>query len=134
MHSELDFRPVQLITSHVIYKSPYKYWPDENGPFKDLCIGILGTALWGESILWVCNLCALLWKMIFTPTPRSIYLEIAQKRFKTILKSYLKFFNALAEVLKSFQNFSWNYGCTISDWVQKKYKAIFCLALFSLSQ
>ena len=42
--------------------------------------------------------------MIFTPTPRSIYLEIAQKRFKTILKSYLKFFNALAEVLKSFQN------------------------------
>ena len=31
MHSELDFRPVQIITGHVIYNSPYKYWPDENG-------------------------------------------------------------------------------------------------------
>ena len=30
MHSELDFRPVQIITGHVIYNSPYKYWPDEN--------------------------------------------------------------------------------------------------------
>ena len=32
MHSELDFRPVQIIIGHVIYNSPYKYWPDE----KDL--------------------------------------------------------------------------------------------------
>ena len=32
LHSELDFRPVQIITGHVIYNSPYKYWPDENGP------------------------------------------------------------------------------------------------------
>ena len=32
MHSELDFRPVQIITGHVIYNRPYKYWPDENDP------------------------------------------------------------------------------------------------------
>ena len=25
MHSELDFRPVQIIKGHVIYNSPYKY-------------------------------------------------------------------------------------------------------------
>ena len=25
MHSKLDFRPVQIITDHVIYNSPYKY-------------------------------------------------------------------------------------------------------------
>ena len=31
MHSELDFRPVQIITGHAIYNSPYKYWPAENG-------------------------------------------------------------------------------------------------------
>ena len=31
MHSQLDFRPVQIITDHVIYNSPYKYWPAENG-------------------------------------------------------------------------------------------------------
>ena len=31
MHSELDFRPDQIITGHVIYNSTYKYWPDENG-------------------------------------------------------------------------------------------------------
>ena len=30
MHSELDFRPVQIITGHVTYNSPYEYWPDEN--------------------------------------------------------------------------------------------------------
>ena len=31
LHSELDFRPVQIITGHVIYKTPNKYWPDKNG-------------------------------------------------------------------------------------------------------
>ena len=31
LHSELDFRPVQILTGHVIYNSPYKYWPNENG-------------------------------------------------------------------------------------------------------
>ena len=31
MHSKLDFRPVQIITDHVIYNSPYKYGPAENG-------------------------------------------------------------------------------------------------------
>ena len=31
MHLELDFRPVQIISGHVIYNSPYKYWPDKNG-------------------------------------------------------------------------------------------------------
>ena len=30
-HSELDFRPVQIITGDVIYKSLYKYWLGENG-------------------------------------------------------------------------------------------------------
>ena len=30
VHSELDFRPVQIITGHVIYNNPYQYWPDEN--------------------------------------------------------------------------------------------------------
>ena len=34
MHAELDFRPVQIITGHVIYNSPYKYWPDENDQDK----------------------------------------------------------------------------------------------------
>ena len=29
-HSEVDFRPVRIITGHAIYNSPYKYWPDEN--------------------------------------------------------------------------------------------------------
>ena len=29
IQSELDFRPVQIITGHVIYNSLYKYWPDE---------------------------------------------------------------------------------------------------------
>ena len=32
MHSELNFRPVQIITGHLIYNSPYKYWLDENNP------------------------------------------------------------------------------------------------------
>ena len=68
--------------------------------------------------------------MIFTPTPRSIYLEIAQKRFKTILKSYLKFCNALAEVLKSFQNLlvkkiSREIVGALSPTGKKKYEAIF---------
>ena len=31
MHSKLNFRPVQIITDHVIYNSPYKYGPAENG-------------------------------------------------------------------------------------------------------
>ena len=31
MHSELDVRPVQIITGHVIYNSPYKYWLADNG-------------------------------------------------------------------------------------------------------
>ena len=35
MHSELDFRPVQVISSHVIYNSPYKYWPYENDLWLD---------------------------------------------------------------------------------------------------
>ena len=30
MYSKLDLMPVQIITVHVIYNSPYKYWPDEN--------------------------------------------------------------------------------------------------------
>ena len=30
MHLELESRPVQIIKGHVIYNSPYKYWPDEN--------------------------------------------------------------------------------------------------------
>ena len=34
MHSELDFRSVQIITGHVIYNNPYKYWPVENDPYK----------------------------------------------------------------------------------------------------
>ena len=34
MHSKLDFRPVQIITDHVIYNSPYKYGPAENGLCK----------------------------------------------------------------------------------------------------
>ena len=33
MHSLLDFRPVQIITYHVIYYSPYKA---ENGPSRFL--------------------------------------------------------------------------------------------------
>ena len=32
MYLKLEFRPVQIITGHVIYNSPYKYWPDENDP------------------------------------------------------------------------------------------------------
>ena len=35
MHSELDFRPVQIIAGHVIYNSPYKYWPNENDLYLD---------------------------------------------------------------------------------------------------
>ena len=32
MHSELDFRPFQIIKGHVVYNSPYKYRPDEKDP------------------------------------------------------------------------------------------------------
>ena len=35
MHSEIDFRPVQIKIGHVIYNSPYKYWPDENGLYLE---------------------------------------------------------------------------------------------------
>ena len=58
MHSELDFRPVQIITDPVIYNSPYKYWPDENDlrnvqeklekftfTGKDSCLGDSGGPL-----------------------------------------------------------------------------------------
>ena len=31
MHSKIDFRPVQNITGHMTYNSPYKYWVAENG-------------------------------------------------------------------------------------------------------
>ena len=41
MHSELDFRPVQIITGPVIYTSPYKYWPDENDQSAKVCTKIL---------------------------------------------------------------------------------------------
>ena len=36
MHSELDFRPIQIITGLLIYNSPNKYWPDENVPLDIL--------------------------------------------------------------------------------------------------
>ena len=61
MHSELDFRPVQIITGHVIYNSPYKYWPDENylaghspkSKQANLWIRALYTRLLIQALLWI---------------------------------------------------------------------------------
>ena len=47
MHSKLDFRPVQIITDHVIYNSPYKYGPAENGhPLAENLQGLKGKGLY----------------------------------------------------------------------------------------
>ena len=55
MHSELDFRSVQIITGHVIYNSPYKYWPDENDPYHPLCWCLELQIVFGRRYLYKIN-------------------------------------------------------------------------------
>ena len=46
MHSGLDFRPVQIITGHVVYNSPYKYWVSENGPCPEVTLPVAYYKHW----------------------------------------------------------------------------------------
>ena len=45
MHKYLDFRPVQIVTGHVIYNSPYKYWPAEHSHSGHSC-----TLVWNSNL------------------------------------------------------------------------------------
>ena len=54
VHSELDFRPVRIITDHMIYNSPYKYWPAERGPNDLKRHWWILVKLWEEAVqIWI---------------------------------------------------------------------------------
>ena len=89
MHLKLDFRPVKIITDHVIFNSPYKYWPAERGPSHRNLVSFrtFRGSLFLQPFSWLGLSCQMWQGRIWTPALDHCIVLINKLRLQISMKN-----------------------------------------------